>query len=77
MDQSAIRPMELKDAIRLLTDLETFLVDRAMVPTTQQDEIREHSGAAVRPVIDMMALPEAHPTAWKTAAAVAIVKSPP
>jgi len=57
--------------------LKPLLVDRAMMPATQQNQIREDGRSAVGPVIDVVALTEADATARKTIAAVAIVERPP
>jgi hypothetical protein len=57
--------------------LDTFPVNCAMMPATQQNQIREHGGTAVGPVTDVVALAEAHAAARKAAAAVARVKRPP
>jgi len=51
-------------------------VDRAVVPATEQGEIRQRGGTALRPVTNVMALSEADPTAREAAAAVAVVERP-
>ena len=68
--------MESQRPIPLLMELEAFLMDRAMVPATKQNEIRKHGGAAERPVIDMMALPKAHATPREAATTVAVGERP-
>src|SRR5207249_7742954 len=64
-DDPAIGSRELKLAVRLAFYLVAFLVDRAMVPTTEHGEVRERCRAAVGPVADVMALAEAHAAAGK------------
>ena len=46
-DDAAIRPPKLESAIRPTTHLVALLVDRAVVTTTEQREIRQGSGAAL------------------------------
>ena len=75
--EPAVRATEPKLAIGLSIELVALFVNRAVMPTTEQGEVRERGGAAVRPVLDMMTLPEAYATAWKATATVAIVKSAP
>ena len=52
-------------------------MDGAVMPATEQSEIRERGGATVGPVADVMALAEANPAAREAAAAVAMLKGPP
>jgi hypothetical protein len=56
--EPAIRSPEPELSIGLSLDLVAFLVDRAVVPATEQREVRERGGPAVRPVTDVMALTE-------------------
>ena len=72
--ESPIRTAEPKLAVGLTLDLETFLVDGAVVPATQHGEVRERGGATVGPVTDVMALAEPHAAAREAAAAVAMVQ---
>src|SRR5262245_4248814 len=72
-----VRPSEAKLAIRLSLDLKAFFVDAPMVTTTEQREVGERRGATIDPVLDVMALAEACPTAGEAAAAVAMVERPP
>jgi len=58
----------------LAIDLVSLLVNRAVVATTEQGEIRERGVAAMRPMAYMVALTESHATAWEATAAVAVVK---
>jgi len=68
---------ELKLAVGLPLTLETLLVDGAVVPATEQREIRQRRRAAMRPVADVMALAERHATAREAAAEVPMVQRPP
>jgi len=72
-----VRAAEAKLAVGLSRDLIALLVDRAMVPATQQGEIRQRGWAAVRPVTDVMALAEPNPAAREAATAVAMVERSP
>ena len=65
---------EAKLSIGLAVHLIALLVDRAMVPATEQREIRQRCRTAVRPVTDVMALAEPHSAAREAAAAVPMVK---
>jgi hypothetical protein len=49
-------------------------VDGAVVATTQKGEVRQRGGAAVRPVLDVMALAERQSAARKAAAAVTMLQ---
>ena len=55
---TTVRPPESELAVALSLDVVALLVDRAMVPATEQGKIRERGGAAVRPVADVMPLTE-------------------
>jgi len=72
--ESAVRATESKLAVWLSIELVTLFVDRAVVSATEQGEIRQRGGAALRPVTDVMALAEPDPAAREAAAAVAVVK---
>jgi hypothetical protein len=76
-ENSAIRATEPKLAVRLAIDLIAFLVDGAVVPATEQGEIRERGGASIGPVTDVMALADPNPAAREAAAAVSMVEGPP
>ena len=69
----AVRPPELKLAVRQTLDLVALLVDGAVMAAAQQREIRERGGPVLGPVTDMVALAEPDNTAGKTAAAVSLV----
>jgi hypothetical protein len=73
----AVGPPEPELAVGLSIDLVALLVDRAVVPTTEQCEVRERGGAAVRPVAEMMPLTEPHPAARKAAALIPMVERSP
>jgi hypothetical protein len=75
--QSAVRAPEVELAVGLPFTLETLLVDGAVVPATEQREIRERGRAAVRPVADVMALAEPHSTAREAATPVSMLQGPP
>jgi hypothetical protein len=67
----------LEHAVGLPNDLIALLMDRAMVPATEQGEIRERGWAALRPVPDVMPLAKGEPAAREAAAAVPVVKRAP
>ena len=73
----AVRSAEAKLAVGLSLQLVVLLVNGAVVPTTEQGEIRERGGAPLGPVTDVMALAESHPAARETAAAVSVMERPP
>src|SRR2546428_3596706 len=72
-----VRSAEPELAIGLSIDLEALLVNGAVVPATEQGEIREGGGAPLGPVTDVMALSEADPAARETAAAGSVGERPP
>jgi len=72
-----VGPAESERAIGLAIDLVALLVDHAVVPATEQGEIRERGGAALSPVAKMMALGEAATAARKAAAAIPVVERSP
>ena len=51
-----------------------LLVNGAVMPATEQREIRERSGTAVCSVANVMSLAEPHPAAGEATAAVAVVE---
>ena len=73
----AVRPAEPEHAVGLPIDLVTLLVDCAVVPATEQGEVRERGGAALRPVADVMPLAEREPAAREAAAAIPVVERAP
>ncbi len=75
--ESPVRAPEPEHAVRLSIHLVALLVDRAVVPATEQGEVRERGRAALRPVADVMPLAEREPAAGKAATPVAVVEYPP
>ena len=73
----AVRPAEAKLAVGLSIELVTLLVDGAMVPTTEQSQIRERCRAPLGPVPDVMSLAESHAAAREAAAAVSMMERTP
>src|SRR5439155_972062 len=71
-----VRTPEVELAVRLSIHLVALLVDRALVPATEQREVRERGRAAVRPVTDVMPLAEREAAAGKAAAPVPVVERP-
>src|SRR6266513_1647446 len=69
-----VRAAEPKLAVRLSIEPVALLMDRAVVPTTEQRQVRERGRASVRPVADVMALAEANAAAREAAAAVSVVE---
>ena len=72
-----VRAAEPKLAVRPSIELVALLVDRAVVPATEQGEIRQRGGTALRPVTNVMALPEPNAATRKTTAAVSVVERSP
>ena len=72
-----VRTPEVELAVRLSLHLVALFVDRAVVPATEQGEIRQRGGTALRPVTNVMPLPEPHATAREAAAAVAVMERSP
>ena len=75
--EPAVRATESKLAVRLSIELVALLVDGAMVATAEQREIRQRGRATLRPVTDVMTLPDPNSAAGKAAATVAVVERPP
>ena len=73
----AVRSAEPQLAVGLSIDLVALLVNGAVVPATEQGEIRNGGGAPLGPVTDVMALPEPHPAAREAAVAVSVMERPP
>src|SRR5437899_711906 len=65
-----IWPSELERPAGLAIEPIALLVDRAVVPATEQREIRERRRATVGPVAHVMPLADGQPAAWKATAAV-------
>ena len=75
--EPAVGPPESERAIGLSIDPVALLVDRAVMPATQQREVRERGGAAFRPVAHVVPLAQRQSAAREAAAAVAVVERPP
>ena len=73
----AVRSAEPQLAVGLSIELVAVFVNGAVVPVTEQGEIRERGGAPLGPVTDVMALAESHSAARETAAAVSVMERPP
>src|ERR671913_538990 len=56
---------EFQRAVRLAFDLISLLVNGAMVPATEQREIRERRRSAVGPMLEVMTFDERHVAARK------------
>jgi hypothetical protein len=76
-DEPAIRAPELQCAVGLSIDLIALLVHRAVVPVTEQGEVRERGRVPVRPMADVMALAERDPAAREATALVAVMERAP
>jgi hypothetical protein len=72
-----IGPAELKRAVRPSLNRESLLVDGSVMPATQQRQVREGCGATVRPVTEVMPLPERQSTAWEATGTIARVERAP
>jgi hypothetical protein len=70
----AIRPPEPQRPIGPARDLIALLVDGPVMPAAEQREIRERGGTTVRPVAEMMALPEPDTTAGEAATPVPMME---
>ncbi len=74
---AAVRPPEAKRAVGLSVDLITLLVDRAVMPATEQGEIRQRGRAALGPVADVMPFAEREPAAREATALVPVLECAP
>jgi hypothetical protein len=72
--EPAIRPTEPKRAVRLSIDAIALLVERTVMPATQQREVRERGGAAFGPVTHVMPFTQLESTAREAAPAVSVVQ---
>jgi len=70
---STIRTAEAKLTVCSSNDPVAFLVNRSMMPATQEGQVRKRGGASVSPVMDVMALSESHVATRKATAAVAMM----
>jgi hypothetical protein len=73
----SVRAAKAKLPGRLSVDLVALLVHGAVMAATEQRQIRERGGAAVRPVTKVMALAKANCAAREAAAAVSVMKCAP
>ena len=73
----AVRPPEPERAVRLSIDLVTLLVYRAMVPATEQREVRERGGSSLGPMVEVMSLAEAESAAREAAALIPVEERSP
>ena len=71
-----VRTAEAKLTVGSSIHLVALLVHCAVVPATEQREVRERGGAALRPVAEVMPLTEGEAAAGKAAAAVSMVERP-
>jgi hypothetical protein len=69
-----IGPSELERAVWVSIDLVALLVDRAVMPATEQGEVRKRGRAPLRPVTEMMPLGRASVAARKPTTSVPSVK---
>ncbi|PYM87144.1 MAG: hypothetical protein DME13_07165 [Candidatus Rokuibacteriota bacterium] len=72
---SAVRSPEAELSISLPLHLITVFVHRAVMPATQQREIRQRGGASVGPMANVMALTERSCAAGEAAAPVPVLQS--
>ena len=73
----AVRPPEPERAVGLSIHLVALLVDRAVVPATEQGEVRQRGRAALRPVAHVMPLAQRESAAREAAAAVPVQERAP
>src|SRR5580765_1636994 len=76
-EYAAVRAPEQEAAIGHSCDLVPVLVDRAMVAPTEQDQIRQHGRAAVRPVLHVVPLADPPSTAREATTLVSMVERAP
>src|SRR5262249_57277036 len=70
----AVRSSESQRAVGQSLDLIALFVNSAMVPATEQGEVREHRRSALSPVNDVMTLSEPHAAAREATTLVAMVQ---
>ena len=68
---------ERQRAVGVALDLEALFVHRAVVATTENREIRQRRWPALRPVADVMTLPDPHPATGEATAAVPMLERAP
>src|SRR5439155_1613217 len=72
--KSPVRTAEAQLSVGVSLDLVALFVNRAVMPTTENSEIRKCGRAAIRPVTDVMPLAETEAATREAAAAIAMVK---
>ena len=75
--RSTVWPPEIELAGRLSFYLKAFFVNCAVVLATEQREIRQPCGTAVRPMTDVVALAKRPATAGEATAPIAMLKRAP
>jgi len=65
---------ESQAIVRVTFDLVSLLVDRAVMPSTEQRQVGERCRATLRPVVKMMALGDPNPAAGEAAAPVPLLE---
>ena len=71
------RHAEMQRAVGVARDLIALLVDRPVMAPAEEREVVEPGRAAIRPVVDVVALRMAQSTARKAASAVPRLEHPP
>ena len=74
---ATVRAAEAKFAVGLSIEPIALFVNGAVMPATEQGQIRERGGASVGPVTDVMALAETNSAAREATATVAMVERAP
>ena len=69
-----VRPPEFEVSVRQSLHLITLFVNRAMVSTAEHREVGQRRRASLRPVPDVMALPERQPAPGEATAAIAMLE---
>jgi hypothetical protein len=72
-----VGPSEPKLPVGESGDLIALFVDRAVVPATEEREIRQLRGPALSPVVDVMGLPYTHAAAREATPVVTIEQGAP
>jgi len=71
-----VRTSEPKLSVGESVELIALLVHRAVVPATQEREIREPRGPALSPVTDVVSLPDMYAAAREAAPVVSMLERP-
>ena len=72
--KSPVRTAESQLSVGVSLDLVALFMNRAVMPTTEDSEIRQCGGATVRPMTDVVPLAEPRAAAGEAAAAIAMVE---